>query len=213
MPWLGNACEICAEPVLFQQIRCPRCRLAPPFFQQVLTPYRYAFPIDRLILQFKHHNHWPSGRLLAGLLAEHLEHETHEGQQLAELLIPVPISASRLRQRGFNQTDWLADWLGKSLQRPVEKSVLQRTKQGAAQQTLDAAARRANLQNVFQLAQADSVQGRHVALIDDVLTTGSTSDILARLLLNAGARRVDVYCVARTPPPNQEDFQHETLPL
>ncbi len=200
MPWLGHACECCAEPISPAQTRCPRCQLHTPAFQRVLTPYRYAFPINRLIVRFKHHQQRAEGRLLAQWLAEHLKHCQDEGQPLAQQLLPVPISAQRLRQRGFNQTEWLAQWLGKSLQLPVNSHLLQRVRHSAAQQTLDAAARRSNLLDAFQLTDAHAIQGQHLALVDDVLTTGATAEVLAQLLLTQGASRVDVYCIARTPP-------------
>ena len=72
-----------------------------------------------------------------------------------------------------------------------------------AQQDLDAKARKHNLRKAFSLAPDARIKGRHLALVDDVLTTGATAESLARLLINAGAARVDVYCLARTPKPGE----------
>ncbi|WP_277423282.1 ComF family protein, partial [Pseudomonas viridiflava] len=72
------------------------------------------------------------------------------------------------------------------------------------QQGLDAEARKRNLRGAFTLVDAEWLRGKHVALVDDVLTTGSTADVIARLLTRAGASRVDVYCLARTPKPVEE---------
>ena len=107
----------------------------------------------------------------------------------------------RLRQRGFNQSEMLARWLGTDLQLPVHSDWLLRPREGAHQQELDAAARKRNLRQAFALSERAAVTGLHLALVDDVLTTGATAETLARLLLRAGARRVDVYCLARTPKP------------
>jgi predicted amidophosphoribosyltransferase len=95
----------------------------------------------------------------------------------------------------------LADWLGRRLQLPVHDDWLQRRLDTPAQQGLDAATRKRNLRQAFALDAGAELAGRHLALVDDVLTTGATAGILARLLRRAGAARVDVYCLARTPRP------------
>lgn len=79
--------------------------------------------------------------------------------------------------------------------------LLQRVQEQHSQQGLSANERRRNLKQAFALVRDAQLEGRHLALVDDVLTTGATADSLARLLKRAGARRVDVYCLARTPPP------------
>jgi ComF family protein len=169
----------------------------------VIAAWRYDFPVDTLITRFKHQARWPLGRLVAQKLAEYLLHHFEEGLPRPDLLLPVPLAAGRLRQRGFNQADMIAERLGRVLGLPVERSWLTRTRDNPAQQTLDAATRRRNLRQSFALASTAAVQGKHVALIDDVLTTGSTAEALSRLLKKAGASRVDVYCLARTPKPGQ----------
>lgn len=95
----------------------------------------------------------------------------------------------------------LARWLSQSLDLPCEEQVLRRVKETDAQQDLDAKARKRNLRNAFNLMPDAQIKDRHFALVDDVLTTGATAQALARLLMNAGAARVDVYCLARTPKP------------
>jgi len=95
----------------------------------------------------------------------------------------------------------LANWLSQSLEIPADEHRLLRVQDTIAQQELDARARRRNLLNAFALAPGAKVEGLHLALVDDVLTTGATAESLARLLMKAGARRVDVYCLARTPSP------------
>ena len=95
----------------------------------------------------------------------------------------------------------LAQWLGGALKLPVDEHLLERVVDTPPQQQLDAATRRRNLRQAFCLAPGTDIKGRHLALIDDVLTTGATAEALARLLKRAGAVRVDVYCLARTPKP------------
>src|SRR5690606_16404846 len=173
----------------------------PPAFQRVEVPWRYDFPLDSLITRFKHQAKWPLGRLLADLLAQHLQHAFADGLPRPQALVPVPLARRRLRQRGFNQAALLARWLSRGLQLPCHEQWLQRIQDTPAQQQLDAAARQRNLRQAFRLIPAPDIVGAHLALVDDVLTTGATAERLARLLLKAGAARVDVYCLARTPKP------------
>jgi ComF family protein len=200
LPWLRDHCGVCAVPLPASGLICGDCLKRPPSFTRVEAPWRYDFPVDSLITRFKHQAKWPLGRLLAGLLARHLAHAYGEGLPRPDLLLPVPLASKRLRQRGFNQADMLAEWLARSLELRLEKRWLQRNRETAQQQDLDAAARRRNLRQAFALADVE-IAGRHVAVVDDVLTTGATAEAVARLLIRAGAARVDIYCLARTPKP------------
>jgi len=205
LPWLGEHCLICALPLSSlgtpAALICGECLQRPPAFDRVEAPWRYAFPLDALITRFKHQAKWPLGRLLGELLAEHLRNAFDEGLPRPDYLLPVPLACQRLRQRGFNQAAMLARWLGQGLHVPINEDWLQRIQDTPAQQQLNAAARHLNLRQAFALAPGAVVQGLHLALIDDVLTTGATAAALAGLLKNAGAARVDIYCLARTPKP------------
>lgn len=201
LPWLGSQCPICALPLPAPGPACGQCLQRPPAFERVIAPWRYEFPVDSLISRFKHHEKWPFGRLMAELLVQFLLYRFDEDLPSPDALVPVPLSRRRLRQRGFNQAGMLAHWLGQHLKLPVEARLLLRTLDTPAQQGLDARARQRNLRGAFSLAPDARIAGRHLALVDDVLTTGATAQALARLLVAAGARRVDVYCLARTPRP------------
>ncbi|HEX8593214.1 MAG TPA: ComF family protein [Pseudomonas sp.] len=201
LPWLGDQCRQCALPLAMSDLSCAHCFNQPPAFDEVLAPWLYDFPVDSLVTRFKHQGNWPMGRLLSELLGQFLLHRFNEGQPRPDMLLPVPLATKRLRQRGYNQAAMLADWLGKQLQLPVHTRCLIRTRETPAQQGLDAKARKRNLHGAFALVDDAEIAGRHVALIDDVLTTGSTANAIAQVLLKAGARRVDVYCLARTPKP------------
>ncbi|MBP5968907.1 ComF family protein [Pseudomonas iridis] len=201
MPWLGAHCQTCALPLPEAGLTCDGCLLEPPAYEQVAVPWRYDFPVDSLITRFKHNAKWPFGHLLADVLSQYLQHRFDEDLPRPDALLPVPLAAKRLRQRGFNQAAMLARWLSKQLDLPCEENVVHRIQDTSAQQDLDAKARKRNLRNAFALTSDANVKGRHLALVDDVLTTGATAQALARLLMNAGAARVDVYCLARTPKP------------
>jgi len=203
LPWLDHACECCALPLTAEEQGplCARCQLQSPSFTRVESPWRFAFPLDSLISRFKHSADWPVGRVLTGYLARHLEHAYAEGLPRPEALLPVPISRRRLRQRGFDQTLMLAEWLGKQIGIPVAGQLIQRVRDTTSQQQLNAQERHHNLQQAFALNSAQPLRHRHIAVVDDVLTTGSTAETLAQLLRKAGVERVDVYCLARTPRP------------
>ena len=136
------------------------------------------------------------------MLARYLQHRFEQADlSRPDCLLPVPLARKRLRERGYNQALMLARWLSAELDLEYDEHLLLRPHETVAQQTLDAKARRRNLLSAFALAPGAQVQGRHLALVDDVLTTGATAHSLAQLLMEAGARQVDVYCLARTPKP------------
>ncbi|MGZ7455791.1 ComF family protein [Pseudomonas sp. Ma2-10] len=201
LPWIGDQCQTCALPLPIAGLTCGQCLKQPPAFEQVATPWTYGFPVDTLITRFKHSAKWPLGRLLAELLAQFLQHRFDEDLHRPDALIPVPLTSKRLRKRGFNQAAMLARWLSTRLDIPCDETLLLRIQDTRAQQDLNAEARKKNLRNAFALAPDALINGRHLALVDDVLTTGATAQALARLLMDAGATRVDVYCLARTPKP------------
>jgi len=203
LPWLDGRCTVCAVPLPSRGLVCGECLKRPPSYDHVEVPWRFAFPVDALITGFKHQARWPYGRLLGERLAHHLEHAFADGLPRPDLLLPVPLARRRLRQRGFNQAQMLADWLSRPLGIATDARALERVLDTPAQQQLDAATRRRNLRQAFAIATGADVKGRHLALVDDVLTTGATAEALARLLKRAGAERVDVYCLARTPKPGE----------
>ena len=202
LPWLMAPCEICALPLPMDGLICGQCLKKPPAFKHVIAPWTYSFPIDSLISRFKHQSRWPFGQMLARLLGQHLQHRFDNAELTRpDCLLPVPMARKRLRERGFNQAQMVARWLSQDLDIAVDEHLLLRPQDTVAQQALDAKSRQRNLLTAFALATNADVTGRHFALVDDVLTTGATAHSLARLLINAGARQVDVYCLARTPKP------------
>ena len=201
LPWLGDHCLRCALPLAMAGLTCGQCLKRPPAFQQVVAPWAYGFPVDSLVSRFKHQANWPYGRMMAELLSQLLRYRFDEGLPRPDLLLPVPLAAQRLRERGFNQSALLARWLSERLHIPEQPHWLLRPLETPTQQGLSAKARQRNLRRAFALAPEAQVHGRHLALVDDVLTTGATAHNLARLLRAGGAARVDVYCLARTPKP------------
>ncbi len=197
LPRAPAACPVCALPLPAAALglSCGRCRRPPPF-AATRAAYLYAPPLDRLVLGLKFGGRLVHARLLGELLAAHL---LREGVPLPELLLPVPLHPRRLRSRGFNQALELARPVAHRLGVPLHAHGCRRLRDTAAQSGLEAAARRRNVRGAF--AVTVPVGGRRVALVDDVVTTGATVRELARVLVAAGAERVEVWCVARAPRP------------
>lgn len=136
---------------------------------------------------------------LGELLRQHFER--YWGHCPADVCVPVPLHWRRLYQREFDQALALALYLGRRVGMPVWTDLLRRQRHTRSQVGLEAAQRRQNIQGAFQLWQAQRCKGKAILLIDDVYTTGATSEECARLLRKAGASRVEVYTLARVDDP------------
>jgi len=204
-----DLCAACAADLLRNVVCCPRCALplatpAPlcgeclqrePPFTTASVPFVYAAPLDQLVTHLKFGRSLAAGRVLAELWINAL---TVAPPPLPAALIPVPLHAQRLRERGYNQALELARPLAKTFAIALRDDVLVRTRATAAQSNLDAPERQRNLRGAFAAVDAAPVPA-HVAVIDDVMTTGATLRECARVLLGAGAARVDVWALARAP--------------
>ena len=214
----GVLCEPCASRFCSAKPRCDRCGLGlgpdltstartvcatclreQPAWRSAVCAEDYAFPWNTLIGDFKFRN----DVALATLLAERLTAALSQGSggTNVDLVLPVPLSAQRLQQRGFNQAWELARRLARRFGLQAEAHLLQRPVDTAHQVELSLQDRALNLQGAFMVdPQARSgLVGRRVALVDDVMTTGATFRAATRALLQAGAGSVDVWAVARTP--------------
>jgi ComF family protein len=196
LPYNLSACARCARPFLIplpDGAICGDCERRPPPFEACLTAFRYEGAIPFLITGAKFHGRLNAARLLGQCLAEHVRESADDWP---EALLPVPLHPHRQRTRGYNQALEIARVTGRALSLPVEPRLIIRTLATPPQTGLTARARRRNIQGAFK-AQAD-LKGRSLAIVDDVLTTSSTAAELSRVLLEAGAARVDVWAVART---------------
>jgi ComF family protein len=212
----GRVCADCLQRFGAPTPRCIQCALRLPLdgpqrcgacitrpdapVQRTIAAVDYAFPWDGLIAGFKFHRRLELAPVLARLLSCALP-PRDEAQRL--LALPVPLSGARLRERGYNQAWELARRVVRTSGDEARPDVLLRIKDTAHQLGLDETERRRNLRAAFLVdpRQAWRVQGRRVALVDDVLTSGATADEAARALLQAGAREVRLWVVARTPAP------------
>lgn len=195
LPRNRSCCMRCALPLATPAPLCGEClRHAPPW-DAAWAPFRYGWPLDRLESRYKFGADLAAGRVLSTLWRRE-----PCPVELPQLLLTVPLHRGRLRQRGYNQALELARPLERGLGVPLRHEVLQRARRTEAQTELDALGRRRNVRGAFAL-RADITLPAHVAIIDDVMTTGATVAECARVLKRAGVRRVDVWALARAPSP------------
>lgn len=199
LPWNTHACERCALPLPPELLLCGECRPRPPPQQSAIAPLRYVFPVDSLVAGLKYHRQLAHTPLLSQILLEAIR---ATDRPLPQLVIPVPLHTRRLAERGYNQSLELARPVARALGLPLETRLVKRERHTLAQRTLDARTRQRNLEKAFTLDTARLKRlghPAHVALVDDVLTTGATVGVIASLLQRHGVTDIDVWCVARTP--------------
>jgi ComF family protein len=172
---------------------CGDCLRRAPAFDAAYAAFRYATPLDRLIRDLKYHRRLARARVLGRALAAHLR---ARGAAQADLVVPVPLHPTRLRERGYNQSLELARVLARELTLPLAAPrAVERRRATAPQAKLDPAQRRRNVRDAFRVHT--EVRGLRVAIVDDVMTSGHTAGALARCLKRAGAAHVAVWVVAR----------------
>ncbi|TYT26417.1 ComF family protein [Luteimonas viscosa] len=196
LPWNRNACPRCAVPLPeagMADTPCGACQRRPSPLQQAHAAFVYGAPLDRLLPRFKFHRDLAAGRLLADAMATCFATLPRPGA-----LLPVPLHAGRLRRRGYDQALELARPLARTLRLPLLDGALVRTRATAPQSELDAASRRRNLRGAFAVRGGARLPA-HVALVDDVMTTGATLHAAAFALRRAGVARVDAWVCARVP--------------
>ena len=164
----------------------------PPAFVRVLVPFEYAYPVDHLIRALKFRGERVYARVLGTLLAQAHQAVRHE---LPDLIVPMPLHSMRYRERGFNQAQEIARFAARRLGVGVDTRSLLRRVATQEQSGLSVLERRKNVRGAFEAVR--SLRGRRVALVDDVLTTGSTALAASTALMEAGAAEVELWAVAR----------------
>lgn len=203
LPWIRRGCASCGEPMTTGHPLCFRCQQHPLPFAEVIIPLRYAYPVDQWIGFYKYQSkpgmaRWLS-RLLQARVEQHMQHRP-------TLITGVPMHPQKQRERGYNQSLLLARHLARALELPFDAHLLQKPKVTSHQRTLNAASRRLNLQGAFNVRENSSwgranplpIEGQHIAVVDDVVTTGATSAEIAQCLLDAGAASVSLWALAKT---------------
>jgi len=199
LPWLRHPCQQCGAPLPdhYCGTSCARCAISTAATDRVISALIYEYPVDRLIMRAKFQARPDSARALGELLSLYLsEYGAAHSIDLPDLLLPVPLHRVRLARRGFNQALEIAAPVADVLGIPLATDACRRIRDTAEQTTLTGRARQGNMTDAFR-ATLD-LSGRRIALIDDVITTGSTADAMATALRKAGAVEIQVWSVART---------------
>ncbi|MBY9066393.1 ComF family protein [Hyphomonas sp. WL0036] len=191
-------CNWCGVPLDYDigpEAECPACIARPPRWDRARAAFVYDEVSRRPVLDLKRAGRRDGLEILAGWMAR-------SGSQLleeADLIVPVPLHYTRLIKRGFNQSAWLAQAVGKGTGRRVCVDALKRTRRTPSQAGLSNRARRRNVTGAFDVraSRHKLVEGKRILLIDDVLTTGATLNACVRALKRAGARQIDVLVLAR----------------
>jgi ComF family protein len=177
---------------------CGQCLRTPRAFDATVAAVDYAAPLDHIVLQLKFSALLPLAPWCARIVRDAVL--ARPGLPLPDLLCPVPLGPARLRERGFNQALEIARPLAALLGIPLHPQLTARTVETSAQSGTSPADRARNVAGAFVVQDSDLVRGRHVGLVDDVMTSGHTLDELAAACRRAGATRVTNFVFARTPP-------------
>lgn len=187
---LGFACRSCATPLPDPTpALCGACGIHPPYLDNVITAYRFTEPLRTLLHAFK----YDAALCLTSFLTEIMLNAKPEDYH-TQCLIPVPLHKHRLQQRGFNQAALLALQIGKQIKKPCAFHHCHKIVSTLPQAGLNAKERKRNLKGAFKV---QALPYQHVTLIDDLYTTGTTANEIARLLKQQGVQQVDLWCCAR----------------
>lgn len=184
-----NQCQ-CGAIRYDERALCLLCQQQKPVFQAAFTGYRYCYPLDRLLIHYKHLRQHQTEPALKQLWLQHIQSIS----PLPEALVPIPLHYRRYWRRGFNQAVQLAKFAAE-LHNIPSVPLLQKYQYTHSQQGKTRIERKHNIEGSFACPTPFKYQ--HLALVDDVLTTGSTANEAARVLIANGAQRVDIWALAQ----------------
>lgn len=194
LPWKDSSfqCQRCAQSLSQSGLICGRCLKSMPQFDRVWGVFHYQPAIQYLLGAFKFRGQMWAGGVLAQLWSRQLLPDDFE---LPQCLVPVPLSYHRHFKRGFNQSAYFAYHLGRAFDLPVDYRLLSRRYSQHAQSSLTLAQRAQHVRQAFKIRAKPDVE--HIALVDDVLTSGATAHAIAQICKSSGVKQVDVWCLAR----------------
>ncbi len=202
LPRLGLACQKCREPLQSfnlphdEQLLCRRCQQRPRPYRDCIVGLQYATPVAQMVHKLKYQRQLSYLKPLTRHLLHELEHH-YRDTPWPEALLPVPIHWWKLRLRGFNQAQLIAKQLSRELGIPLLHRSVGKLSKRASQAGLTARARHHNSQQAYRIDKVITQQ--HIALVDDVMTTGATVESLCQTLLQQQPYTIDIWCIARTP--------------
>ncbi len=214
--WRLSGCIICGVTIKSEvySVMCGRCIEHAPNFDCCIAAAEYRWPVSALLNNYKSNANFAEGKLLSLLLSQRIE-QHYQQRALPDCILPVPLHWRRKAYRGFNQSAETAKHLSRWLDIPIQTNLASRIKHTNDQKGLTRAARQRNIRGAFRIRNTNFVQSalkanwsnspKHIAIVDDVVTTGATVNELSKTLRKAGSERIDVWCIART------DAESDTL--
>jgi len=194
-------CLYCGLSLSSSQPFCGDCLKQKHLFTKLHALAGYQSPYSILIKQLKYENKLIAGELLGQLLVDSIaSHFSSDEIGEFDYLIAVPLHDKKLRRRGFNQAQLIADIVSRQLKIPLLANTIERSKETQAQEGLSISKRRKNLRAAFTVNKNNLLQGKKVALLDDVVTTGATINSLCKCLLAEQVASISVFCICRTDP-------------
>jgi ComF family protein len=223
----GATCTVCGERIespyalanLEDAALCPVCRRLEPPFAKAAAYGSYNGGLRELIHLLKYDRVRPAANVLGRMLSEVIADMAHLFAASEMAVVPVPLHASKRRQRGFNQAELIARAALKQkfqLRLVLHCGLLERCRPTESQIGLTRHQRRENMRGAFRVRNSAEIENREVLLVDDVFTTGTTASECARVLRRAGASRIYVATVARTLKAEAQgiempDFDEQTM--
>lgn len=187
----GKVCEKCGGEVMGMGKYCNDCSNGDFFIEKNFCIFNYVDKVKSAIIAFKF-----GGRKHIGYAFSHIIHDYLSGiRKFFDIIVPMPIHEMRKKERGFNQSEVLAEYLKEDYS--VEKDVLIRVKNTPHQTGLNKENRQCNLDGAFKVVNKDKIAGKRILILDDIYTTGSTINECAKTLLKSGAEVVYGLCLAR----------------
>ncbi|SES84135.1 comF family protein [Natronincola peptidivorans] len=190
-----NCCKKCWKPLSdpWRNDICIECEEAKHHFKRAVSAVAYEGRIKGLVFRFKYHDATYLSRYMAYMMADIMKKEKIKGDKL----MAVPLYHRKEKERGYNQSHLLAKYISKHMEIPYEKANLTRVEDTKVMHNLSKKQRKLNVENAFKIIKPMGIIGKEIILIDDIFTTGTTVDACSRLLLEAGAKEVNVVTFAR----------------
>lgn len=197
LPFLSQTCELCATFLPGQTDRfCGKCLQSPPAYDRLIALFNYAYPINSFIIKLKFQKKLLYARLLGELFAQHLANY-YASHPLPDCIVPVPLHPTRLKARGFNQATEILKPIAKRLKIPIVHQIAYRIKPTQPQHQLKKEARQQNIRSAFLVKDPFLKRYKHIAVFDDVMTTGQTLQELSHALKSASNVTIDGWCIAK----------------
>ncbi len=207
--YLGNPaprCHCCGHDIpethtTGHSTLCGACLARHPAFDATIVATDYIPPFDFLIHQLKFAHQLTLAPLMGKLIDNAIVQQSSTDWKAPDILIAVPLGKARLIERGFNQSHEIAKTLARAMKLPLHTGLLYRNRETAKQSTISFNERKQNVHNAFTASDnaIAFIRGKHIGVVDDVMTTGHTLDEIARILKKAGARYITNFVFARTP--------------